>query len=396
MRAGMRGSPHRRGRIVPPRATPRTARSWVAIVALSSLLGAFPWPPPARSQPVTPAATAATAVPDSADSPASTASDRTPLAVVDGRTLYVDEVEGALAFRIHQLELDIHALLVAEAERRIDAIVLAEAARAAGLPVEALLARAEGEGGAVSDAEIDAYLASHPADPGTDPARARERIAHYLGERQRLDRRVAFLQRLREQAGARILLAAPTPPRTRFDPGDAPARGPADAPIVLVHFASMGSRHGARSAEKLMRLEQAHAGRIRRIHVQLLSPHDELGLHAARLAFVARSKGRFWPFHDAVYAALLADAAAVTPARLDAIAREVGLSSADVRDAAHESRWLAEVKADIDRANAAGIPREPGLFVNGLFASGLAPYEELDALVARELERIAPVPSAAR
>ncbi|MEZ4334188.1 MAG: thioredoxin domain-containing protein [Myxococcota bacterium] len=384
MRAGIPGGAPRRRRIALPQPTPHAARSLVAIVALSSLLGAVASPPSARSQPAPPASTTATAP------------DRTPLAVVDGRTFFVDEVEGALAFRIHQLELDIHALLVAEAERRIDAIVLAEAARAADLPVEALLARAEGEGGAVTEDEIDAYLTRHPADPATDPARARERVAHYLSERQRLDRRVAFLQRLRAEAGARVLLAAPTPPRTRFDPGDAPARGPADAPVVLVHFASMGSRHGARSAEKLTRLEQAHAGRIRRIHVQLLSPHDELGLHAARLAFVARSKGRFWPFHDAVYAALLADAAAVTPARLDGIAREVGLSSADIRDAAHDSRWLAEVKADIDRANAAGIPREPGLFVNGLFASGLAPYEELEAIVARELERVAAAAAAPR
>lgn len=314
--------------------------------------------------------------------------ERVPLATVNGRTIYVDEVEGALAFRIFQHELDIYSLLASEAERRIEAEVVADAALARGLSAEALLVELEGgarrAATAVPAAEIDRYLAEHPAAPGADPAAVRERVAQYLGERSRLERRIAGLAALREAAGARMLLAAPVAPRTRFEIGTSPTRGPASAKVAIVHFASLGSRAGARSAENLSRLVAEHPGEIRWTHVHLLGDRDEPGLHAARLAVAAQAAGRFWPFHDAVVTARLDPEEKLDADRLDAIAGKIGLSPRAIRDAAQDGAKLAEVKADIERANAAGIPREPGLFVNGLFVSGLLPYEELREIVRRE------------
>lgn len=324
------------------------------------------------------------------------AAERVPLATVNGRTIYVDEVEGALAFRIFQHELDIYSLLAEEAERRIEAEVVADAARERGISVEALLAELEGgargggangsasESASVSAQEIDRYLAEHPAAPHADPADVRERVAQYLGERRRLERRIAGLAALREAAGARVLLVAPEPPRTEFEIGASPTRGPASARVEIVHFASLGSRAGARSAANLSRLLAATPYELRCTNVPLLSDHDETGLHAARLAIAAAAAGRFWPFHDAVVAARLDANVKLDAARLDAIAARVGLTAAAIRGAAQGGASLAAVKADIDRANGAGIPREPGLFVNGLFVSGLLPYEELEKIVRRE------------
>lgn len=310
---------------------------------------------------------------------------RVPLAEIRGRTLYVDEIEGALAFRIYQHRLDIHSLLVGEAEQRIESMLLEEAAKKAGVDVETLLARVESASRPATDAEIDAYLAEHPPEAGVDPARARERVAHYLTERARLERRIAFMRSLREAAGARILLPAPEPPRTRFELANAPTRGPVDAPVTIVHFASLGSLHAARSAEHLDRLAGAFPDRIRRAHVHLLIDRDESGLHAARLAFAAVSRDRFWTFHDAVYAALRREGAPLGPERLEEVARRSGFTAREIERARRDSTLLAAVKADIDRANAAGVPREPGLFVNGLFVSGLVPWAELEAIVRREL-----------
>ncbi len=324
---------------------------------------------------------------------------RTPLATVNGRTIYVDEVEGALAFRIFQHELDIYSLLAAEAERRIEAEVLEGAARARGIPVETLLAELEGGAhgdaaavSSVSPAEIDRYLAEHPPAPGADPAAVRERVAQYLSERARLERRIAGLAALREAAGARVLLAAPEPPRTDFAIGDSPTRGPASAKVEVVHFASLGSRAGARSAENLRRLFAERPGEIRWTHVHLLGERDEAGLYAARLAFAANEAGRFWAYHDAVVAARVDPAVTLDAQRLDAIAAQVGLPARSIRGAAQDGTRLAAVKADIDRANAAGIPREPGLFVNGLFVSGLLPYEELREVVRREASAASTAP----
>ncbi len=308
--------------------------------------------------------------------------ERVPLAELDGETIYVDEVEGAVALRIYQHELDAFTLLRSEAERRIEATLLEREAATRGTTVEALLEEVQGEGGSVAEAEIDAYLAEHPTRPGTDPEQARIRVRHYLRETARLERRVAFLESLRSASGARILLEPPTPPRTVVEVAGAPSRGPRAARVEIVHFASFGSRHSARSAHKLERLRSEFPEEIRHVHRNLLNDRDELGLHAARVGFEAIETGRFWELHDALFD----EPRPAAPERVDAIALSIGLSPERVGEATREVSRIDDVKRDIDAANAAGAPREPTLFINGRFVSGLAPYDEIRAIVAEEIE----------
>ncbi|MHA7838191.1 MAG: DsbA family protein, partial [bacterium] len=308
---------------------------------------------------------------------------RTPLAELDDEILYVEDVEGALALRIYQLRLDLYSLLESEARRWMDEKLLEDAARARGLTVaelEALLAKETSE---VDEAEIDRYLAEHPAGGRVDPAQARERVRLYLAETRRLQTRIDFMESLREAAGARVLLDPPQPPRSEVDLAGVPTRGPEDAPVVIVHFASFGSRSSARSAAKLRRLEEAFPGEIRRAHRHLLNERDELGLLAARIAFAAEEIGRFWPLHDALFEALERDGF-LTPERIREIARESGVPGDRIDAAVRDPARIAQVKRDIEAANASGIPREPSLFINGLFASGLSPYDDLHQIVARE------------
>ena len=316
------------------------------------------------------------------------AEERIPLAEVDGHTIYVDEVEGALAFRIYKHRLDIYSLLKSEAEQRIERQLLEAEARERGKTVEAMLAEVEAADRGVTQEEteeqIDRYLEENPPDPSAGPEKIRERVRHYLAERERLARRIAFMDGLREAAGARVLLEPPPRPRTRFELADAPVRGPDDAPVVLVHFANFASRNGSRSAARIARLAAAFPGQIRRAHVTLLDDRDEAGLHAARLAaaVAVRRPEAFWPLHDALFAR----EGKLDPARIDAVALELGVPASLIEEAAEDARWLGAVKLEIDRAIRAGVPREPGLFVNGLFVSGLAPYDDLATLVADELE----------
>lgn len=341
---------------------PSTARGFaIALCALLLLAGGRSW-----AQAETPA------------------DDRTPLAEVYGETIYVEDVEGAVAFRIFKHELDIYSLLKSEAEQRIEKKLLAREAAERGISVEALLAAVDGETVTVEESEIDRYLAEHPAPAGRDSAQARRRVRHYLQERARLERRVAFMDALHEKAGTRILLAAPLPPRTEVETDGAPRRGPESASVEIVHFASFGSRNAARSARKIDRLREAYPGRIRQVHLNLLNDRDERGLAAARIAFAAADSNRFWEVHDRFFSQA---AERATIEELEELAIEIGVPEKLVRAAKNDLGRLRAVKRDIDTAQAAGVPREPGLFINGRFASGLLPYDEIDKIVAEEFAR---------
>ncbi len=305
---------------------------------------------------------------------------RTPIAVVDGEVWYAEDVTGAVAFRIHRLRVDIHSLLLQETERRVEARLLEREAARRGLGVEELLEEVQAHVPPVEDTEIDAYLAEHPAEATTDPDEVRARVRHYLGESRRLERRVALLERLREEAGYRFLLPLPEPPRTEVDVAGAPARGPEEAPVTIVHFAAFGSRSSARSARKIARLVEDFPGKILWVHRTLLRDRDERGLSAARMALLAAREGRFWQLHDRFFAV-----DKLTGPDLATAAREVGLTEADLAAARTDPQLLDLVKRDLDAARRSGAPREPSLFVNGRYVSGLVPYEELRGVVVEEL-----------
>jgi protein-disulfide isomerase len=308
------------------------------------------------------------------------------IARLDGAPIRRSEVSAPAAFRLYLHDVQSYALLEEETKRLVDERVLGEAARREGIAPAALLARIEAAGPPVSDADVERYLAEHrdEAAASVPPDALRARVRHYLEERGRIERRLAFLEELRQQAGFEWLLARPVAPRVRIDAPQAPARGPADARVTIVHFASFGSRASARSAQALERLAAEFPGDVRWLHVNLLrdGDEDEGGRRGAELAFAAQDAGRFWELHDALFARaghLDADA-------LAAAAVEAGLD-ADPLARADRAALLRRLEGDLGLARRAGALREPTLFLNGRYWSGLGAYPGLRKIFQEELER---------
>lgn len=295
------------------------------------------------------------------------------LAVLDGTPIHAEEVRSRIAFRLYQLEADRYSLLQRELDALIEQRLLEQEARRRGLSVDALLAaEVQGEPAPVTDAEIDAYLAEHPRDAARGPA-IRPRIAAYLAERRVIERRLAFVQSLRERARIDVKLTAPERPRTDIDIAGAPARGPERAPVTLVHFASFSSVESARSAAELQAIMARHPTEIRWVHRHHVDIYDELGLRAAELSLAAEDAGRFWEFHDRVFARN----APLTEDALSEITTSMGLAA--------PGNALARVKQHIDAGLRAGVERPPVVFVNGRYFSGTFSHDQLRALVAEEL-----------
>jgi protein-disulfide isomerase len=303
------------------------------------------------------------------------------IARLGGEPIRRSEVSAPAAFRLYLHEAQSYALLEEETGRLVDERLLAEAARAEDIAPEALLARVEADGPAVTDADVERYLAAHPgrAASGT-PEAVRARVRLHLEERNRAERRLRFLAGLREREGFEWLLEKPVAPRVAIDAGRAPARGPTDAPVTIVHLASFGSADSARSAAKLARLVSELPGRVRWLHVNLLGERDEGGLRAAQLGFLAQDAGRFWEAHDALFE----QAGRLDPDALAAAGRAAGLAE-DALARADEAALLRRVEADDALARRSGALREPTLFVNGRYWSGLGPYPALLRIVKEEL-----------
>lgn len=306
------------------------------------------------------------------------------LARLDGRPIRKSEVSAPAGFRLYRYEAQAYALLEDETERLVDERLLAEAARREGIAPKALLARIEAGASPVSEADVERYLAERAAggDASVPPDAARARVRHYLEEKGRIERRLAFFAEQRERAGFTWVLPKPALPRVEIAAPAAPARGPADAPVTIVHLASFASRESARSAEALARLSSEFPGKVRWLHVNWMPDENEAGRRAAELGFVAQDAGRFWELHDALFAR----EGRLAPDSLDAAALEAGLER-DALPRADASALLGRLEDDLALARRTGALREPTLFLNGRYWNGRGGYPGLRSLFEEEFAR---------
>jgi protein-disulfide isomerase len=301
------------------------------------------------------------------------------------REITLDDVAPDVAFQIYQRQVDVYSLLESQAREIADRVALERAARDAGLSTDDFLRREVDEKTEpVTDADVDAWLAEHPRDAAAGDA-ARPRVRFYLEERQRIERRLALLDRLRADAGYEIVLPKPVEPRVRVDTTGAPARGAADAPVTIVHFASFASPLSARSAAALRALDAEYPDRLRFVHRNYLDTADETGVLAAELAIaVAREQpDRFWELHDRLFAA----DGRLSEASIAAIAAEFGIAGDRLQQIRDDPKLLAALRDEIAVGRRAGVPREPAAFVNGRYASGTFAPERLQAIVREEVAR---------
>ena len=112
-----------------------------------------------------------------------------------------------------------------------------------------------------------------------------------------------------------------------------------------------------------------------------------LGMHqnaqkAAEAAQCARMQGKFWPYHDKLFA----NQQALAVDQLKQHAKDIGLDTAAFNACLDGGKTKDEVLADMKDAAALGVTGTPAFFVNGRFVSGAQPFESFVSLIDEELK----------
>jgi protein-disulfide isomerase len=112
-------------------------------------------------------------------------------------------------------------------------------------------------------------------------------------------------------------------------------------------------------------------GRVRLVFKDFPLPSHALARPAHEAARCAASLGRFWPYHDRLFAG--------QPdfGRDDLVryAVEVGLSRAAFERCIDERRFASAVEADVAKARELGVRSTPTFFINGRPLVGAHPVE---------------------
>jgi protein-disulfide isomerase len=125
-----------------------------------------------------------------------------------------------------------------------------------------------------------------------------------------------------------------------------------------------------------------YAGRVRLIFKDLPLPSHDLAKPAHEAARCAGALGRYWPYHDRLFA----NQPAFERADLVRYASEVGLSREAFARCLDTRQFAPAVEADVEQARAIGVRGTPTFVINGRLVAGALPVEDFRTLINEALK----------
>jgi protein-disulfide isomerase len=195
-----------------------------------------------------------------------------------------------------------------------------------------------------------------------------------------LNRRISAIEAVVAEARP----AGPDPGRIyTVNTEGAPTKGPDNAPVTIVEFSDFQCPFCAKVLPTLKQIEEKYKDRVRIVWKHLpLSIHED-ARDAALAAEVARKQGKFWEFHDRLFANQ--DKLGLEDLKAHAKDLELDMTrfEADLQKAEDKKR----IDADVAEAATLGVSGTPGFFVNGRFVYGAQPYETFAKMIDEEIEK---------
>ncbi len=235
----------------------------------------------------------------------------------------------------------------------------------------------------VTEADIvSAYRAAGDLTRGMSLEQARPRIREYLEQQRSSEAARAFVDEL-TRSDDRVAITL-DPPRlgVRTLPTD-PARGPPNAPVTIVEFSDFQCPFCKQALPTLQRIQATFGDQVRQVYRHSPLPNHPAAFAAAAASDCAHEQGRFWPYHDLLFA----NYQTLEPPRLKEYARAVGVDAKKF-DACFDSGQSSEaVVEDLEDAQRYGVASTPTFFINGRMVMGAVSYEALEQIVRQELDR---------
>jgi protein-disulfide isomerase len=159
--------------------------------------------------------------------------------------------------------------------------------------------------------------------------------------------------------------------------------GPDDAPVTIVVWSDFQCPYCARQAAVLAHLREKYGRDVRIVYRHLAMDFHRNAALAAEAGVAAAEQGKFWAFHDQVFA----DFGHLERADLERFAQAAGLDLARLRAALDDRRYHDAIVAEAAAAEAFGVDGTPMMFINGTPLGGAHDADTMDRLIDAHLAR---------
>lgn len=162
--------------------------------------------------------------------------------------------------------------------------------------------------------------------------------------------------------------------------GSSPLQGAKDAKVLLLEFSDFQCPFCAKAQATLKEFMSKHSSQVALVykHFPLTSIHPE-AMPAAKAAWAAGQQGKFWQYHDALFAQQekLGDGFYI------ATAKSLGLDVNRFNRDRNSAAATAAIQQDIQMAEKLGVDGTPFFVMNGEPFSGALQVSDLEEILAR-------------
>lgn len=309
--------------------------------------------------------------------------DGAKIAEVDDQAILASDLQKYAGRELSLQRENLYKLEKQKLEEYISAFLLTREAKKRGVSVEGLLDQEiNSKILPVGDDEIDVFYKSNKARINVDLDKVREQIRGYLYNQKIDAQRALFLKSLRSRAKVVTYLKPPPVFRAELSVTGEPFKGPENAPVTIVKFEDFHCPFCRQVQPTLTELLSRYNGKVRLVHKDL--PLDSIhprALPAAEAARCADDQGKFWSYHDKLYA----NSPKASTEDLKSYAKELGLKVEAFDRCVESGKYKAVVQKDLNEGAQLGLTATPVFFINGREISGAQPLEAFTAIIDEEL-----------
>jgi protein-disulfide isomerase len=169
---------------------------------------------------------------------------------------------------------------------------------------------------------------------------------------------------------------------------DRHAQGPQGAPVTILQFSDFKCPYcGEFATETLPQLRRVYieTGQVRFVyrHFPILGPESD---EAAAASECATEQGRFWEYHDQIFADQVATRSSLTQVQLSRLAEKSGLNLSAFAECLASGRYASPIRREAKAVRAMGLRGTPSFLVNGVFLVGAHPFETFHQVIEEQLQ----------
>ena len=177
----------------------------------------------------------------------------------------------------------------------------------------------------------------------------------------------------------------------QVSPDDDPSWGPVDAPVTIIEFSDYQCPYCKRfHDETFLQIQDTYEGQVRFVYrdfpLTSIHPHAQ---KAAEASECADDQGRFWDYHDLLWA----NQQELDVASLKAYAGELGLDTATFDGCLDSGEHSQEVQKDYSDGVSYGVQGTPWFFINDVEVGGAQPFSAFQTVIDSFLPPATPGPS---